>query len=74
MKILILHDYFLYKGGGERLVISLAKNLGADIATAFVTKDAFDPRVSGIKTTELFRETTCTKIPGFRYVQVQLAF
>lgn len=74
MKILILHDYFLYKGGGERLIISLAKNLGADIATAFVAKDAFDPRTRGIKVFELFRETTWTKIPGFRYVQVQLAF
>ena len=73
-KILILHDYFLYKGGGERLIISLAKNLGADIATAFVAKDAFDPRARGLKVFELFRETTWTKIPGFRYVQVQLAF
>ena len=74
MKILILHDYFLYKGGGERLIISLAKNLGADVATAFVTKDAFGPRAHGIKTFELFKETLWTKIPGFRYVQVQLAF
>ena len=73
-KILILHDYFLYKGGGERLIISLAKNLGADVATAFVAKDAFDPRAHGIKTFELFKETIWTKIPGFRYVQVQLAF
>ena len=73
-KILILHDYFLYKGGGERLVISLAKNLGADVAAAFVAKDAFDPRAHGIKTFELFKETIWTKIPGFRYVQVQLAF
>ncbi len=74
MKILVLHDYFLYKGGGERLIISLAKNLGADVATAFVAKDAFDPRAHGIKTFELFKETLWTKIPGFRYVQVQLAF
>ncbi len=74
MKILILHDYFLYKGGGERLVISLAKNLGADIATAFIAKDAFDPRQSGIKTIELFKESIWSKIPGFRYLQVQLAF
>ena len=55
-------------------MISLAKNLGADIATAFVAKDAFDPRARGIKVFELFRETIWTKIPGFRYVQVQLAF
>jgi glycosyltransferase involved in cell wall biosynthesis len=73
-KILILHDYFLYKGGGERLVLSLAKNLHADIATAFIAKDSFDPREYGIKTFELFRETIFSRIPGFRYLQVQLSF
>lgn len=74
MRILILHDYFIYKGGGERLVISLAKNLGADIATAFVAKDAFDPRESGIKTIELYKEKAWSRLPGFRYLQVQLSF
>ncbi len=74
MKILILHDYFLYKGGGERLVISLAKNLGADIATAFIAKDAFDPRESGIKTIELYKERPWSRLPGFRYLQVQFSF
>lgn len=74
MKILILHDYFLYKGGGERLVISLAKNLGADIATAFIAKDAFDPRTSGIKTIELYKEKAWSRLPGFRYLQVQFSF
>jgi len=73
-KILILHDYFLYKGGGERLVISLAKGLKADVATAFIAKDAFDPRAEGIPTRELFRETWLSKLPGFRYLQVQTAF
>lgn len=73
-RILILHDYFLYKGGGERLVISLAKGLKADVATAFVARDAFDPRAEGIPTRELWHETFLTRVPGFRYLQVQLAF
>lgn len=73
-KILILHDYFLYKGGGERLVISLAKNLKADVATAFIAKDAFDPRAEGIKTIELYKEKPWSRVPGFRYLQVQLSF
>ncbi len=73
-KIIILHDYFLYRGGGERLIISLAKGLNADIATAFIAKDAFDPRTEGIKTIELFRESLFSRLPGFRYLQVQLAF
>lgn len=55
-------------------MISLAKNLNADVATAFIAKDAFDPRSNGIKTIELFRETIWSKIPGFRYLQTQLAF
>lgn len=73
-KILILHDYFLYKGGGERLIITMAKRLNADIATAFVAKDAFDPRESGIKVFELYKESRFSRIPGFRYAQVNLAF
>ncbi|TAN34039.1 glycosyltransferase [Patescibacteria group bacterium] len=73
-KILILHDYFLYKGGGERLVISLAKGLGADIATAFIAAGAFDPRDHGIKTFELYKESRFSRIPGFRYLQTQFAF
>lgn len=73
-KILILHDYFVYKGGGERLVISLAKNLGADIATAFIAKDSFDPRAEGIHTVELYKEKPWSQLPGFRYLQVQFSF
>lgn len=73
-RILILHDYFLYRGGGERLVISLAKGLGADIATAFIAKDAFNPRDHDIRVFELFHESFLSRLPGFRYLQVQLAF
>ncbi len=73
-KIIILHDYFLYKGGGERLVITLAKRLKADICTAFISKDAFDPREYGINTIQLYKESKWSKIPGFRYTQVNLAF
>lgn len=32
-KVLILHDRFLFRGGGERLVLDMARGLGADIAT-----------------------------------------
>src|SRR3989338_665543 len=38
MKVAILHDYFDKKGGGERLVINLARRLKADIYTGFVDK------------------------------------
>ncbi len=36
MKIAIFHDYFDKIGGGERLVINLAKKLNADIYTGFI--------------------------------------
>jgi hypothetical protein len=32
-KTLVLHDTFLYKGGGERLVLMIANVLEADIAS-----------------------------------------
>jgi glycosyltransferase involved in cell wall biosynthesis len=73
-KIIILHDYFLYKGGGERLIITLAKALGADIATAFITKDAFNPRDYGIKTKELVKKSYFSSVPGIRHLTVQLSF
>jgi glycosyltransferase involved in cell wall biosynthesis len=73
-KTIILHDYFLYKGGGERLVIAMAKAINADIATAFIAKDAFDPRESNCKVIELVSESMFSRLPGFRYLQVQLAF
>lgn len=55
-------------------MISLAKNLKADVATAFIAEDAFDPRKEGITTFELFKESVFSRIPGFRYLQVQLSF
>lgn len=73
-KIIILQDYFLYKGGGERLIITLAKALNADIATSFITPDAFNPRDCGIKTIELTTDGRFSHIPGFRYLKVQSSF
>ncbi|MBT4277715.1 glycosyltransferase [Candidatus Falkowbacteria bacterium] len=73
-KIIILQDYFLYKGGGERSMIELAKALGADIATSFISKDAFNPRDHGIKTIELTTEGGFSHIPGWRFLKVQFSF
>ncbi len=39
MKIVILHDWFDKKGGGERLVLNLAKALDADVYTGFIDYD-----------------------------------
>lgn len=48
MKIAILHDYFDKRGGGERLVLNLARKLQADVYTGFIDKEkTFDTK--GVK-------------------------
>lgn len=39
MKIAIFHDYFDKKGGGEKLIINLARALKADVYTGFINKE-----------------------------------
>ncbi len=52
MRIAVLHDYFALRGGGERLIINLARALDADVYTGFVDrKNTFD--MSGIKVTQI---------------------
>ncbi len=52
MKVAIFHDYFDKMGGGERLVINLARKLKADIYTGFIDNvKTFDTQ--GIKITSL---------------------
>lgn len=46
-KIAILHDAFLYRGGGERLVTLMAKSLGADLVSGFFSEGSFNPRELG---------------------------
>ena len=46
-KIAILHDAFLYRGGGERLVTLMAEALGADLVSGFFSGGSFDPRELG---------------------------
>jgi glycosyltransferase involved in cell wall biosynthesis len=52
MKIAIMHDYFDKMGGGERLVINLARKLKADIYTGYIdSAKTFD--TAGINITSL---------------------
>lgn len=41
-KILVLHDYFAIRGGGEQLVLALCAGLNADLCTAYWTSDSLD--------------------------------
>ncbi|MBC7085539.1 MAG: glycosyltransferase [Methanomethylovorans sp.] len=42
MKVAIFHDYFGAIGGGEKLVLTLAKGLGADVITTDVDMDSIN--------------------------------
>lgn len=44
-RLLVAHDYFAIRGGGERLVLELAAGLGADVMTAFRTPESYSPDV-----------------------------
>lgn len=46
-RICILHDTFIYRGGGERLIFMMAEALGADIASGFFDPGSFDLRAAG---------------------------
>lgn len=48
-RIAVLHDSFLYRGGGERLVTLMAKSLGADLISGFFSEGSFDPRELGFE-------------------------
>ncbi|MBP7823375.1 glycosyltransferase [Candidatus Gracilibacteria bacterium] len=48
-KTLVLHDTFLYRGGGERLVLMMANALGADIASGFFSSGSYNLREQGFQ-------------------------
>ncbi len=39
MRVAIFHDYFSFIGGGEKLVLTLARHLGADIITTSLNRE-----------------------------------
>ncbi|MDD3145045.1 MAG: glycosyltransferase [Candidatus Gracilibacteria bacterium] len=72
-KTIIMHDTFLYKGGGERLILMMAKALNADLASGFFSAGSFDLRKEGFKgemisvSSEIFKK-------GFRHIKLKWAF
>ncbi len=41
-KLLLFHDYFAIRGGGERLVLTLAEALGGDLVYGYRTSDTYE--------------------------------
>ena len=72
-KICILHDTFLYKWGGERLILMMGKALRADIASWFFSEGSFDLRKEWFQgkiipiSSEIFAK-------GFRHIKLKLSF
>ncbi|MCK9272192.1 glycosyltransferase [Candidatus Gracilibacteria bacterium] len=72
-KTIIVHDTFLYKGGGERLIIMMAKALKADIASGFFSHGSFDLRYEGFEgkmipiSSEVFKK-------GLRHIKLKFSF
>jgi glycosyltransferase involved in cell wall biosynthesis len=48
-KTLVLHDTFLYRWGGERLVLMMANVLEADIASGFFSSGSYNLREQGFR-------------------------
>ncbi|MBP8936847.1 MAG: glycosyltransferase [Agrobacterium sp.] len=44
-KIVVFHDYFAIRGGGERLVLTLANRLGTRLVYGYRTPDSFEPEM-----------------------------
>ncbi len=70
-KTIILHDYLQHKGGGERLVLTLARALKTKLVVGFKAPGVFDPAEFGVECVELGHEVD---YPGFRYLAIQWWF
>lgn len=71
--ICILHDTFLYKGGGERLILMMAKALKADIASGFFDPGSFDLRKEGFEGKMIPVSSPVFK-KGLRHIKMKFAF
>ncbi len=69
MKIAIIHDYFLAKSGGDRMMLLLAQHFDADIVTWFTTDKTFD--LSQMRVHKLGRPIL---LPGIRHFWQNILF
>lgn len=62
MKIAICHDHFVKRGGGERVVMTMAKALNADIFTGFIAWEETYPELRDLPVTVLCSSMNQLKI------------
>jgi glycosyltransferase involved in cell wall biosynthesis len=72
-KTLILHDTFLYKWGGERLILMMWKALNADIASWFFSEGSFDLRKEWF-TWKIIPVSSEIFAKGFRHIKLKWSF
>lgn len=71
-KILIIHDRFMFRGGAERLILVMARGLGADIATGFWSAEESFPKSE--VPYKLFILGNPSQRSGWRYLKFQWLF
>jgi hypothetical protein len=72
MKIAIFHDYIGAIGGGEKLVLTLAKGLGADVITTDVDMDSVIKM--GFDDVKIISLGKTLKIPPLKQINASFKF
>ncbi|MCZ7403135.1 MAG: glycosyltransferase [Candidatus Methanoperedens sp.] len=72
MKIAIFHDYIGAIGGGEKLVLTLARGLGADVITTDVDEDSI--KKMGFEDVKIISLGGTVKMPPLKQISASLKF
>ncbi len=72
MKIAIFHDYIGAIGGGEKLVLTLARGLGADVITTDVDEDSI--KKMGFEDVKIISLGETVKLPPLKQISASLRF
>ncbi|MCX6695643.1 MAG: glycosyltransferase [Candidatus Altiarchaeota archaeon] len=72
MKVAVFHDYFGSVGGGEKVVLTLASHLGADVITTDVDEKTIVK--AGYKWTNFISLGDTIKVPPFKQISASLKF
>lgn len=72
VKIAIFHDYIGSIGGGEKLVLTLARGLGADVITTDVDKDSVE--MMGFEDVKIISLGETIKMPPLKQIYASLKF
>jgi glycosyltransferase involved in cell wall biosynthesis len=72
MRIAIFHDYFRFIGGGEKLVLTLARGLGADVITTDVDRSLI--KKMGFDDVNIISLGPLTRTEPLRQIQATVKF